>query len=169
MMVTIRWAAAGATLPVTNGTAFSFQSVMTSAKAEGAGAINATATTSRRRLARIYLLLGSRSHWCQKQLPGSAAAIRFSCRGRPRSHRATDRDEIASSQGWHGLSPPPCSQVLPKPSMAGLAPSLELPLVTQLASPQGRGVAREPLQNLQTVLITCVIVSVHANLAEFLQ
>src|SRR5262245_50200979 len=30
MMVTIRWAAAGAILPVTNATAFSFQSVMTS-------------------------------------------------------------------------------------------------------------------------------------------
>ena len=38
----------------------------------------------------------------------------------------------------------------------------------RLGAPQGRGVAREQLENLRTVLIMHLIVSVHANLVEFL-
>jgi K+ potassium transporter len=36
-------------------------------------------------------------------------------RDRPRRRAAKKRDEFASSQGWHGLSPPPCSR-FPAPS-----------------------------------------------------
>src|SRR5262245_4802960 len=50
-IATTRCAAGGVMRGVTKATAFSFQSAITSAKADGAGAINATATSALRRLA----------------------------------------------------------------------------------------------------------------------
>src|SRR5262252_5203530 len=56
-IATTRCAAGGVMRGVTKATAFSFQSAITSAKADDAGAINATATSALRRLACILCSL----------------------------------------------------------------------------------------------------------------
>src|SRR5712671_4304783 len=73
-MATTLWPAAGPILGVTNVTAFSFQSVMTLAKAGGATTITAAAVSSLRILACIL-----RSSGCRQFRVGGLAAS--PCRG----------------------------------------------------------------------------------------